>query len=182
MPSAVLEERVTKVLPLWDNHVRFALDPLHNGSPYPGLGGQVYFFGRDEKKSIFASGQVVVDLSDVSGPPGTPERPCGRCVYDPTSLARMQKKGIVGDGYILFIDWPGYSPDISRVKVQLSFVPAQGAPIYADPTVISLHHDANLAAQFRQGQQAAAKSAVTPGVTTGATTPVAAPPSLAPGQ
>lgn len=148
-PMEEAHEPVTKVFALWDNRVRMALDPLHNGAPYPGLAGQLYLIGLNEACPIHAKGQVVVDLYDVTAA-NQPARPCGRCVIDPATLHALRKRGIVGDGYTLFVDWPDYRPEIAKVRVHLSFVPEHGTAIFADPTVITLRGDGPIPVQSQQ--------------------------------
>jgi hypothetical protein len=150
-------EPVTKVYALWENRVRVALDPLNNGAPYPGLAAQVYFIGHDEAHPIHARGQLIFDLYDVTGAPEKPAEMVHRTVIDPDTLRKLRKRCYVGDGHVVFVDWPTYRPEITKVRVHLSFVPENGTPIYADPTVISLHGDVSMRIQSRQVIPAAAK-------------------------
>jgi hypothetical protein len=150
-------EPVTRIYAIWDNRVRMALDPLHNGAPYPGLAAQVYFIGNDEARPIYARGQLVFDLYDASGAPEKPAEMVHRTVIDPETLVRLRKRGVIGDGHVVFVDWPTYRPEITKVRVHLAFVPESGTPIYADPTVISLHGDVSMRIQSQQVVPTAAK-------------------------
>ena len=135
-------QALTKVLPLWEGRVRFAQDTRDNGKPFPGLAGHLYLFGADEKFPVHMNGQLVVEMADVTAGEDK-ARPCGQCQLDATALQKLRRKGILGDGYALFIDWPDYRPEIGRVRIRACFIPAGGSPVYADPMTITVHPDYN---------------------------------------
>src|SRR5262249_28948675 len=74
------------------------------------------------------------------GPPDAPHPGIGRCDYDADNLQRMKKADLLGLGYTVVAHWQGYRPDITRIKIQICFVPEQGgSPLYGEPVTLSLN-------------------------------------------
>jgi len=137
------DEPVCKVVCWWDRNVRFAQDTKHDGAPFAGLAGQVFFFGIDEGHTIAPRGEIVAEWYDITGPLEANAQPLWRCVYKAEDLHRMKQKGPVGPAYTLFLDWPNYRPQVQRVLVRVRFNPANGGdPVFADWAQITLHADA----------------------------------------
>src|SRR5262245_8887238 len=122
-----------QVVTTWQNCVRFAPDPCHNGAPTPGLAGRLYLFGPKIGHPMTGDGSLVVDLYD--------ETKEGQSVVleqwrlDPKSLEMLLRKDMIGWGYTLFLPWGQYRPDITRVRMRARYEPPKGAPIFCESAV-----------------------------------------------
>jgi hypothetical protein len=147
---------VSEVNAIWEGHIRVTQDTVNGGRPLPGLAGRLYLFGPDLGHTKKGNGTVTVDLFDTSNPqPGVRPRHLERWEFDQVSLGRLLKKDKIGWGYTLFLPWPAYRPDITHVRLNAFYTPANGAPVYGEPASIALQNQANLT----QTRQVGAKSA-----------------------
>ena len=128
----------------WDNRVRVTPDPVNGGAPQPVIAGRMYLFGQELDRSLLNHGKVVVDLYDMTGAPQTPPRMLERWQIDDTTLQKFRRKDIIGEGYTLVLPWGTFRPDVAQVKMHLCFQPEKGAPLYAEPSVVTLHRDTPL--------------------------------------
>jgi len=129
----------------WANHVAYAPDPVHNGRPTPGIAGRLYLFGPEMSNSLAGEGSVVVDLYDETHPAKPDAPPLEEWRFDKETLKRLQRRDWFGEGYTLFLPWGTYRPDITKVRLQLSFHPVKGTPLYAPTSNITLSDDAETA-------------------------------------
>jgi hypothetical protein len=135
---------VCQVHSCWDNRVQVTQDVVNGGRPLPGLAGRVYLFG--EKFGIPLKGDggsVAVDLYDMTHlQPGAEPKYLERWQLDAGSVAKLLRRDKIGWGYTLFLPWGTYSPEITRVRLNICYTPAKATPIYAEPANITLHNDA----------------------------------------
>jgi hypothetical protein len=124
---------VHQVAAAWNNQVIFTPDPVHGGTPTPGLAGRLYLFGPEMGHPFAGDGSLVVDLFDEvpGGPDGKPVQR-ERWNIDKDTLHRLLKKDWVGWGYTLFLPWATYRPEVTQVRLRVCYQPAKGAPIYAE--------------------------------------------------
>jgi hypothetical protein len=140
---AVKEEpptgEVHQVVVQWANHVVFTPDPVHNGTPTPGLGGRLWLYGPEIGTPFAGDGGLVVDLFEEvpGGPDGKPVQR-ERWNIDKDTLHRLLKKDFIGWGYTLFLPWSTYRPEVTQVRLRVCYQPAKGAPIYAQDSSVSL--------------------------------------------
>jgi hypothetical protein len=89
----------------------------------------------------------VVDLYD----PNRPENdgsgvPLGQWRYDSVTLQRLLRKDMIGWGYTLFLPWPDYKPEVTRIQLRLRFEPAKGGmAMYANSEPMTLDNGVNKA-------------------------------------
>jgi hypothetical protein len=120
---------------IWKHEVAFAPDPVHNGTPSPGLVGRVYLFGQEMGFPLEGDGGLHVELADGSmNPPAVLEQ----WDLDPETLRKFQRKDMVGPGYSIFLPWSTYRPEVTHVIMKVAYKPKQGAPLYASPASVSL--------------------------------------------
>lgn len=127
---------VAQVQAMWENHVITTQDVVNNGRPLVGLAGQVYFFGEDIGYPLGGKGTLTVDAREFQ-PDGTAKL-IERWEIDPATLAKLGRKDRIGWGYTVFLPWSTFRPDITRLQLQLKFVPETGIPIFSTPTTVSL--------------------------------------------
>ena len=141
---------VCQVHTYWEGRIQVTQDVVNGGRPLPGLAGRLYLFGTEIKFPEKGDGSVVVDLYDASNTqPGIQPKHIERWQFDAGNLNKLLRKDKIGWGYTLFLPWPNYTPDITRVQLNVCYTPAKGNPLYAPPSTISLRNQATLT-QTRQ--------------------------------
>ena len=130
---------VCQVVATWQNKVMFTPDPVHGGTLTPGLAGRLYLFGPQIDFPLVGDGAVVIDLYD-DNPAGAGKPPVHleRWQIDRDTLKRLLRQDAIGWGYTLFLPWATYKPETTHVRLTLCYVPAQGIPLYAPPTTLTL--------------------------------------------
>ena len=152
---------VCQVVTTWCHEVMFAPDPVHNGTPTPGLAGRLYLFGPEIGYPLVGDGSVTVDLFDegtkaAGGAPVLLEE--WRIDHD--TLHRLLKRDTIGWGYTLFLPWGTYKPEISCVRLKLRYEPLKGSPLFSESGALTLNRgpDAGAAVMSRVAKPAAAES------------------------
>jgi hypothetical protein len=135
----------------WNNQVAYAADPTHGGDLHPGLIGRMYIFGPDPKQ-----GEVQEALKETGGSlrvelwlspmPGVKGQSTLKEVWeiDPTSLAKMAKRDIVGDGFSIFLPWSTYQVDSKYITLITQYRSKEGRMLQTAPEKLSLDHSATL--------------------------------------
>ncbi|MCS6865933.1 MAG: hypothetical protein RMJ56_14385 [Gemmataceae bacterium] len=128
----------------WRNRVAYLPDPARQGVMSPGLVGQMFLFGYNGSKLEFveADGILTVDVIDKTPrPPGaTPLRP-ERWQFNTEMLKRLQTVDeTFGRSYVLFLPWPAYRPDVTRVEISARFDPSSGHTLYSPPSILTLEN------------------------------------------
>jgi hypothetical protein len=151
----------THVVAYWNPEIVHTPDPTHGGMDLPGIAGRVYFaddtpklganFSVDNPSQIefkaCGEGAIVVDLYD----PNRSEKdsgaaPLGQWRYDSVTLQRLLRKDVIGWGYTLFLPWPDYKPEYTRIQLRLRFEPAKGGmAMYANSQPMTLDNGLNKA-------------------------------------
>jgi hypothetical protein len=132
---------ICQVHAFWDTRIQETQDVVNGGRPLRGLAGRVYVFTSEFGVPEKGDGSVAVDLYDVSNPqPGVQPKRLERWQLDPGNLSKVIRKDKIGWGYTLFLPWSTYSPEITRVQLNVCYTPAKGSPLYAEPATISLRN------------------------------------------
>jgi hypothetical protein len=149
----------THVVAYWNPEIVHTPDPTHGGMDVTGIAGRVYFvddtpklgarFSVDNPNEVdfrpSGEGAVVVDLYD----PNRPEKDggavwLGQWRYDSVTLQRLLRKDVIGWGYTIFLPWPDYKPEFTRIQLRLRFEPAKGGmAMYANSQPMTLDNGVN---------------------------------------
>jgi hypothetical protein len=135
----------TEMAVAWRSKIEYLPDPARNGVMGPGLAGQLFLFGGKKLEFAPADGVLTVDLVDETlrapgQPPATPER----WQFSKEMLNRLQTTDdTFGKSYVLFLPWPAYKPDITRVKISARYDQEHGETLFAlPPSVVTITRDA----------------------------------------
>lgn len=124
---------------VWRNKVDYLPDPSRNGEMGPGLVGQVFLFDSKMQPAP-AEGKLIVALYDES------PRPPGQEANKPEGweFTKETLKGLRGYDerwgpcYIVFLPWPTYRPDVSRVRIATRYEPESGPPMFVPESRVTL--------------------------------------------
>ncbi len=143
LTGAAPSVQAVEITVVWDNHLAHLPDPMKDGVEGPGLVGQMFLFGAGAKMPFApADGKVVVEMFDETPRPGSdPEHPprLGGWTFHKEHL-----RGLVttderfGKCYALFLPWPDFRPDITRVKLTTRYEPEHGHKLFAQPTPLAI--------------------------------------------
>jgi hypothetical protein len=121
----------------WQNKVAQLPDPTRNGMMIHGVVGQMFLFGADFQFAP-ATGNLVVEMFDQSANPGTDGPRLGSWTFDKESLKKLVTMDErLGKCYALFLPWPEYDPNVSRVKLTVRFEPERSYPLYAPASTLT---------------------------------------------
>jgi hypothetical protein len=129
----------TEMTVLWRNRVDYLPDPARNGEMGPGLVGQLFLFGPN-LQFVEANGRLIVALYDESPrPPGQqPNKPeCWEFTKETLQKLKTPDERF-GMSYALFLPWPTYRPDVTRVRIAVRYDQENGHSLYAPETWITL--------------------------------------------
>jgi hypothetical protein len=148
----------THVVTYWNPEIIHTPDPTHGGMDVPGIAGRVYFvddtpklgarFSVDNPNEVefrpSGEGAIVVDLYDPNRPEKDGAAPLGQWRYDSVTLQRLLRKDVIGWGYTIFLPWPDYKPEFTRIQLRLRFEPAKGGmAMYANSQPMTLENGVN---------------------------------------
>ena len=87
-----------------------------------------------------ADGTVTVDLIDVSPrPPGQAAAVPERWQFTKETLKNLKTSHeTIGKFYVLFLPWPTYKPDITRVRISVRYDADTGGTLYCTPSTITI--------------------------------------------
>lgn len=124
----------------WQPRVAYLPDPTRSGRMSPGIAGQMFLFGGPKLEFAQADGVLTVDLVDDSPrPPGQPGATPERWQFPKEVLRNLQTRDeTFGKSYVLFLPWPAYKSDITRVKISARYDPENGPPLFATPSTVTL--------------------------------------------
>jgi hypothetical protein len=137
---------VSQVLATWSNKVVFNEEILHNGIKTAGLAGRLYFFSGDSGFPVKADGNIDVAFYDASGEKPS-ETPLGEWHFDRKHLNAWLCKDNIGWGYTLFLPWPTYRPEVTKVMMVVKYVPSSGLPVFAPSSTVTLNSGAGIVVQ-----------------------------------
>jgi hypothetical protein len=155
----------------WRKQIAHLPDPTKNGTPGPGIAGQMFLYGGPRMEFIEADGVLTVDLvDDTPRPDGRPAAKDERWQF-PKEVLRKMKTGdeTFGKSYVLFLPWPDYRPDVTRVRISARYDQDEGHTIYAAPTVVLFDNSKSFGAPVWDGNtiRTATPPEIRPGVATG---------------
>lgn len=137
---------VVEMTTLWRNKIDYLPDPSpgKNGQMGPGIAGQLFLFGPNMQ---FAQpdGKLTVALYDETPrPPGQAPLPPEGWEFDKETLKKLRTfDERFGMSYALFLPWPTYRPDVTRIRIAVRYDPEHGYPLYGSETRITLDNSAN---------------------------------------
>jgi hypothetical protein len=123
----------------WGKQIAHLPDPTKNGALGAGVAGQMFLFGGPKMEFCEADGVLTVDLvDDTPRPDGRPAAKAERWQF-PKEVLRKMKTGdeTFGKSYVLFLPWPDYRPDVTRVRISARYDQEEGHTIYAAPTTVT---------------------------------------------
>jgi hypothetical protein len=135
----------TEIAVAWRSNIDYLPDPARNGAMGPGLAGQLFLFGGPKLEFAPADGVLTVDLVDETPrPAGQPAATPERWQFTKDMLRNLvANNDTFGKSYVLFLPWPAYRPDVTRVKIGARYDPDGGGyPLYVPPSTVSLGKDA----------------------------------------
>ena len=134
----------TSIAVAWQNKIDFLPDPARNGESGPGLAGQIFLFGSRDQ-AVLADGTLTVELFDETPRPASiPGCKPERWQYNKDVLREMRDVDErFGPNYVIFLPWPAYRPDVTRVRIKVRYDPEQGYPLYAQETKLHLDSPIN---------------------------------------
>lgn len=155
----------------WGKQIAHLPDPTKNGAPGPGVAGQMFLFGGPKMEFVEADGVLTVDLvDDTPRPDGRPAAKAERWQF-PKEVLRKMKTGdeTFGKSYVLFLPWPDYRPDVTRVRISARYDQDDGHTVYAAPTTVTFDHSKAFGAPVWDGTTVTTTTPpeVRPGVTAG---------------
>ena len=126
----------------WQNKVAQLPDPTRNGAMIYGVVGQMFLFGADSKAAQ-ANGSLTVEMLDQS--PGAPEgKRLGKWTFEKDILKKLVTMDErFGKSYALFLPWPEYDPNVSRVKLKVRFDPEKSYPLFAPEAMLTFDYGGN---------------------------------------
>jgi hypothetical protein len=127
----------------WQPRIAHLPDPARGGVPGPGIAGQLFLFGGPKLQFVDADGTLTVDLIDETPrPAGQPGAKAERWQFNKDMLLKMRTTDeTFGRSYVLFLPWPAYRPDVTRVRIAARYDPddpKSGNVLFAEPSVITL--------------------------------------------
>jgi hypothetical protein len=185
-PLAKLAEKTERKVPAtemavaWRNRIAYLPDPTRNGAMGAGLAGQLFLYGGPNLEFALADGTLTVDLVDETPrPPGTPAASPERWQFDKKTLRNLRTVDeTFGKSYVLFLPWPAYKANITRVRISARYDPDNGHTLYATPSTLSIDTSGPLGTQVWDGTTmskpigAGAPSQASPGLLPGGIMPM----------
>lgn len=125
----------------WRNHIEQLPDPSRNGAMGSGLAGQMFLFGGPKLQFVEPDGVLTIDLVDVTPrPPGQKAALPERWQFNKEMLRNLRAGDeTFGKSYVLFLPWPDYRPDITRVRITARYDPDNGHTLFTTPSIVSLN-------------------------------------------
>lgn len=130
----------TTLIPAWQNHIDYLPDPAREGAMGPGLAGQLFVFDQYDQPAHL-NGSITIDLYDeTKRPPGAQPNKPERWKFNKDVVKALRSVDErFGPNYVLFLPWPAYRPDVTRVRIMVKYEPENGAfPIRALETRLTL--------------------------------------------
>ncbi|AWM40677.1 hypothetical protein GobsT_07920 [Gemmata obscuriglobus] len=133
----------------WQNRIAYLPDPTKNGRMNPGVVGHMFLYSGSKMEFAQADGVLTVDLVDDSPrPPGQSPATPERWQFDKATLRNLQARDeTFGQSYKLFLPWPTYKPDITRVKISARYDPESGPTLFSPASTITFDTSAPFGSQ-----------------------------------
>jgi hypothetical protein len=133
------KSQATELVVTWRNRIDYLPNPARNGELGPGLAGQVFLFSSN-MQPVNADGTITVDLYDETPrPPGQPPNKPERWEFTREILKNLRSvDDRFGKDYVLFLPWPTYRFDVSRVRITVRYDAENGQTLYAPQSNITI--------------------------------------------
>ena len=114
-------------------------DPVRPDAVQPGLPGQVFLAGADDRP-VPAGGDLTITVTDdTPRPPGQAPRTGEKWQFSRDVLAMLkQKDERFGECYVLFLPWPADWKDVTRVTIKGHYQAAGQVALFAQEVKINL--------------------------------------------
>ncbi len=124
----------------WQPRIAYLPDPARSGRMSPGVAGQMFLFGGPKSEFVLADGTLTVDLVDETPrPAGQPAATPERWQFDKNTLRNLQMNNeTFGKSYVLFLPWPAYKPDVTKVRISARYDPESGHTLFSTPSSVSI--------------------------------------------
>ena len=133
----------TEITLAWSRRVEHLPDPAKDGAMGPGLVGQLFLYGAGPSGPVpaTADGKLTIALYHEVADIGMPPRSVflGQWVFEKDvlkTLVFMDERW--GKHYQVFLPWPTYTPDVTKIKLTAKFEPENGYPLYTPAAVITI--------------------------------------------
>jgi hypothetical protein len=132
LAKAATKPIATHMTVMWKNCIEYYPDPTQNGEKVAGVSGKLFLFDPDLNPAT-ADGELTITLhDDTPRPAGIRGGASERWVIDADSLRRAATLDErFGRCYTLFLPWPSRRPDVTRVRLSVSFKPESGGGIHS---------------------------------------------------
>jgi hypothetical protein len=125
----------------WQPKIAYLPDPTNNGAMGAGVVGQVFMYGPGYKPAQ-ANGKLVIEMFDETVRPGSGEPSharLGTWTFDKESLRlSMTMDERFGKCYVIFLRWPDYKPEYTKLKLTARFDPDKGHSLYHPVSMLTL--------------------------------------------
>lgn len=108
------------------------IDAVHHQPgrpPIRGFGGRVFFYGKDEDKSVEVDGRIVVYAFDETGRDASHAVPDRKYVFPAEQVAELCSESSVGPAYSVWIPWDEVGGQQKRISLLARFEPTEGPVI-----------------------------------------------------
>lgn len=132
----------------WGRRVEYLPDPTQDGAMGPGLVGQLFLYGNDnplfgtpKPTPATADGKLTVVLYREVTEVGRPAKSVylGQWTFEKDALKSLKcHDERWGPHYQVFLPWPSYTPDVTRIKLTAKFEPETGHALYATAAIITI--------------------------------------------
>jgi hypothetical protein len=129
----------TEMVIAWRNWIDYLPDPTQSGRKGPGLAGQMFLFGP-KAVPVLADGTLTIDLFDETPrPQGQPGNIPERWTFDKEALKALQSTDErFGKCYVLFLPWPSYRPDVTRVRIATRYDMDNKRTLFAEESKLNI--------------------------------------------
>lgn len=143
----------TEIAVTWRPRIGYLPDPTKSGAVGAGLVGQMFLYGGQNLQFALADGTLTVDMvDDTPRPPGQAAATPERWQIDKNTLRKLATMDeTFGQSYVLFLPWPAYRADITRVKISARYDPENGHTLFVPPSVLTIDTSGPLGAQVFDG-------------------------------
>jgi hypothetical protein len=129
----------TDMTVLWRNRPDYLPDPSHNGEMCAGIAGQLFLYGPGMQFAQ-ADGTLMITLFDET--PRLPGQEANKpevWAFDKDTLRKfVTVDERFGKSYALFLPWPTYRADITKIRMAVRYDPEEGHSLYVPDTKITI--------------------------------------------
>lgn len=124
--ASIPKDSAADIVLAWQNKVAQLPDPTRNGAMNHGVVGQLFLFTPDSKVAA-VNGKLTVEMFDQAD-----GKRLGTWTFEKDVLKRMVTSDErFGKCIALFLLWPEYDPNVTRVKLTARYDPEKGYPLFA---------------------------------------------------